>query len=140
MTSSEIITISISALSLAVSVIALIRDFCTRTKVAELRNLEIEKLKAEKEQQSKAVLYCYIDEDDFVIENSGDAPASNIRYEGWDDWCNSISNKIRSYLPPHNNQRIKLTLTMDSASSGDFKIIWDDDSGKNHAWSQTLEI
>ena len=136
----ENITIAISGLSLIVSLIALIRDFCTRKKVKELRDLEIEKLKTEKERLSKAVVYGFIEDDYFVIENSGEAPASNIRYEGWDDWCGNISEKIIRYLPPHHKQSIELYLTMDSPSSKKFKITWDDESGKDHVWCETLEF
>ena len=140
MSTYEIITILIAGLALIVSIIALIRDFCTRKKVQELTNLEIEKLKAEKESKSKAIVYGYIDDDCFVIENSGEAAASNIRYEGWDDWCDNISKNIINYLPPHRSQSIKLYLTMDSPSSKTFKITWDDDSGKDHVWSEKLDL
>ena len=136
----DILVIIISGLGLIVSVIALIRDFYTRKKVQELTNLEIEKLRAEKENKMKANLYGYIEDDYFVIENSGEAPASNIRYEGWDDWCGNISEKIIRYLPPHHKQSIELYLTMDSPSSKNFKITWDDESGKDHVWCETLEL
>ena len=59
----DIIVIIISGLGLIVSVIALIRDFYTRKKVQELTNLEIEKLRAEKENKMKANLYGYIEEE-----------------------------------------------------------------------------
>lgn len=136
----DIIVIIISGLGLIVSVIALIRDFYTRTKVQELTNLEIEKLKAEKENKKKANVYGFVHDDHFVIENNGEAAASNIRYEGWDDWCDSITKNTISYLPPHHSQTIELCLTMDSPSSKTFKITWDDESGKNHVWSETMSI
>lgn len=134
----DIIVIIISGLGLIVSAIALIRDFYTRKKVQELTNLEIEKLKAEKESKSKAIVYGFIEDDYFVIENSGESAASNVRYEGWDDWCDNNSKNIIKYLPPHHKQSIKLYLTMDSPSSKTFNITWDDDSGMNHEWSNTL--
>jgi hypothetical protein len=140
MSTFEIITTVISILALVVSSVALWRDILTRKKVDELRELEIEKLKYEKESQSKAVVYGYIDDDYFIIENSGEAPASNIRYEGWDDWCDNISKNIINYLPPHHSQSIKLYLTMDSPNSKTFKITWDDESGKDHVWSETLNL
>ena len=140
MSTFEVITTVISILALVVSGVAFWRDFLTRKKVDELRELEIEKLKYEKERQSKAVVYGYIDDDNFVIENSGEAPASNIRYEGWDDWCDNISKNIINYLPPHHSQSIKLYLTMDSPCSSTFKITWDDESGKYHVWSKTLYL
>jgi hypothetical protein len=140
MSTYEIITILIAGLALIVSIIALIRDFCTRKKVQELTNLVIEKLKAEKESKSKAIVYGYIDDDCFVIENSGEAAASNVRYEGWDDWCDNISKNIINYLPPHRSQSIKLYLTMDSPNSKTFKITWDDESGKDHVWSEKLDL
>ena len=140
MSTYEIITILIAGLALIVSIIALIRDFCTRKKVQELTNLEIEKLKAEKESKSKAIVYGFIEDDYFVIENIGEAAASNIRYEGWDDWCDNISENIIKYLPPHHKQAIELYLTMDSPSSKTFKITWDDESGKDHVWSEKLDL
>ena len=140
MSTFEIITTVISILALVVSSVALWRDILTRKKVDERRELEIEKLKYEKESQSKAVVYGYIDDDYFIIENSGEAPASNIRYEGWDDWCDNISKNIINYLPPHHSQSIKLYLTMDSPNSKTFKITWDDESGKDHVWSETLNL
>ena len=136
----DIIVIIISGLGLIVSVIALIRDFYTRKKVQELTNSEIEKLKAEKENKKKANVYGYVHDEHFVIENNGEAPASNIRYEGWDDWCGNISEKIIRYLPPHHKQSIELYLTMDSPSSKNFKITWDDESEKDHVWCETLEL
>ena len=136
----DVIALVISGLGLIVSIIALIRDFCTRKKVQELTILEIEKLKAEKERQSKAIVYGYIENDCFIIENSGEAPASNIRYEGWDDWSSNISQNMISYLPPHHNHSIELYLTMDSPNSGTFKITWDDEAGKDHVWSETLDL
>lgn len=136
----DIIVIIISGLGLVVSVIALIRDLCTRKKVKELTELQIERIKAEKDRQTKAVVYGYIEDDYFVIENSGEAPASNIRYEGWDDWCGNISKNIVNYLPPHHSHSIQLYLTMDSPNSRTFKITWDDESGKDHVWSETLDL
>lgn len=136
----EIITTVISIFALFVSGIALWRDFLTRKKVDELHDLEIEKLKYEKERQSKAVVYGYVDDDYFIIENSGEAPASNIRYVGWDDWCDDVSKNVINYLPPHHRQSIKLYLTMDSPEAKTFKIIWDDDSGKDHVWSESLSL
>lgn len=140
LSTAELITIVISGLSLIVSLIALIRDFCTRKKVKELRDLEIEKLKTEKERLTKAIVRGFIEDDYFVIENSGEAPATNIRYEGWDDWCNNISENVINFLPPHHCQTIKLYLTMDSPNSKAFKITWDDESGKDHVWSETLGL
>ena len=134
----DILVIIISGLGLVVSVIALIRDICTRKKVKELTELQIERIKAEKDRQTKAVVFGFIEDDYFVIENSGEAPASNIRYEGWDDWCGNISRNVVKYLPPHHSQSIQLYLTMDSPSSSTFKITWDDDSGKDHVWCETL--
>lgn len=136
----DIIVIIISGLGLIVSVIALIRDFYTRKKVQELTNLEIEKLRAEKENMMKANVYGRIDDDFFVIENYGEAPALNIRYEGWDDWCDNISKNIIQTLPPHHSQSIQLYLTMDSPNSKEFKITWDDEFGKDHVWSDTLDL
>ena len=136
----DIIVIIISGLGLIVSVIALIRDFYTRKKVQELTNLEIEKLRAEKENKMKAKVYGRIDDDFFVIENYGEAPALNIRYEGWDDWCDNISKNIIQTLPPHHSQSIQLYLTMDSPNSKEFKITWDDEFGKDHVWSDTLDL
>lgn len=140
MSTFEIITTVISILALVVSGVALWRDIFTRKKIDELRELEIEKLKYEKERQSKAVVYGYIDDDYFIIENSGEAPASNIRYEGWDDWCDNISKSVINYLPPHHRQSIRLYLTMDSPEAQIFKITWDDDSGRNHVWSESLSL
>ena len=117
----DVIALVISGLGLIVSIIALIRDFCTRKKVQEL-------------------VYGYIENDCFIIENSGEAPASNIRYEGWDDWSSNISHNMISYLPPHHNHSIELYLTMDSPNSGTFKITWDDEAGKDHVWSETLDL
>ena len=136
----EIITTVISILALVVSSVALWRDFLTRKKVDELRELEIEKLKYEKERQSKAVVYGFIDDDYFIIENSGEAPASNIRYEGWDDWCDNISKSVINYLPPHHRQSIRLYLTKDSPQSKAFKITWDDEFGNGHIWSEIIEL
>lgn len=136
----DIIVISISGLGLIVSVIALIRDFFTRKKVQELTNLQIEKINNEKENMMKAKVYGRIDDDFFVIENYGEAPASNIRYEGWDDWCDNISKNIIQTLPPHHSQSIQLYLTMDSPNSKEFKITWDDEFGKDHVWSDTLDL
>ena len=140
MSTFEIITTVISILALVVSGVALWRDFLTRKKVDELRELEIEKLKREKERQSKAIVYGYIDDDHFIIENSGESPASNIRYEGWQDWGDNSSNNIINFLPPHHNKGIKLWACADSPSEVSFKIVWDDESGKNHEWSKTLNI
>lgn len=136
----DIIVISISGLGLIVSVIALIRDFFTRKKVQELTNLQIEKINNEKENMMKAKVYGRIDDDFFVIENYGEAPALNIRYEGWDDWCDNISKNIIQTLPPHHSQSIQLYLTMDSPNSKEFKITWDDEFGKDHVWSDTLDL
>ena len=136
MSAFEIISIVISILALGVSGIALWREINTRKKVDELRDLEIEKLKAEKERQSKAVIYGYIEDDYFIIENSGDAPASNIRFEGWsEDTTNNTS-----YLPPHHTDSIRLYITMDSPAYNKFKITWDDESGKDHVWCETLKV
>ena len=136
----ELITIIISGLALVVSGLAFWRDFLTRKKVDELHDLEIEKLKAEKERLSKAVVYGYIEEDYFVIENSGDSPALNVRYEGWQDWsCDSLNNVI-TYLPPHHDKPIKLYACADSPLNAIFKILWDDKSGKNHVWCEKLNI
>ena len=140
MSAFEIITTVISILALVVSGVALWRDFLTRKKVDELRELEIEKLKHEKERQSKAMVYGYVDDDYFIIENSGEAPASNIRYEGWDDWYDNPSKNVINYLPPHHSQSIRLYLTMDSPELNIFKIIWDDDSGKDHVWTETIKL
>lgn len=140
MSTFEVITTVISILALVVSGVAFWRDFLTRKKVDELRELEIEKLKYEKERQSKAVVYGYIDDDNFVIENSGEAPASNIRYEGWDDWYDNPSKNVINYLPPHHSLSIRLYLTMDSPQSKVFKITWDDDSGNDHIWSEIIEL
>ena len=136
----DIIVVIISGLGLIVSVIALIRDFYTRKKVQELTNLQIEKINNEKENMMKAKVYGRIDDDFFVIENYGEAPALNIRYEGWDDWCDNISKNIIQTLPPHHSQSIQLYLTMDSPNSKEFKITWDDESGKDHVWSDTLDL
>ena len=136
----EIITTIISILALIVSGIALWRDFLTRKKVDELHDLEIEKLKSEKERQSKAVVYGYINDDFFIIENSGESLATNIRYEGWQDWDAESSSNIIKILPPHHKKEIKLWACADSPSEANFKIVWDDDSGKNHVWSETLNI
>lgn len=140
MSTFEIITTVISILALVVSGVALWRDFVTRKKVDELRELEIEKLKHEKERQSKAIVYGYIDDDHFIIENSGESPALNIRYEGWQDWGDNSSNNTIHFLPPHHNKGIKLWACADSPSEVSFKIVWDDESGKNHEWSETLNI
>jgi hypothetical protein len=56
-------TILIAALALVVSITALIIDFCTRKKLQELTDLEIEKLKAEKERGQKAILFGFIADD-----------------------------------------------------------------------------
>ena len=142
MSTYEIITIIIGLLTLLATVIGICkrRDRNKEKKENELNDLEIERLKAEKERLSKAIVYGYIDDDYFVIENAGEAPASNIRYEGWDDWCDNISKNIISYLPPHHKQAIELYLTMDSPSSKTFKITWDDESGKDHVWSEKLDL
>lgn len=140
MSTSEIIAVTISGLGLIVSIIALIRDFCTRKKVQELTNLEIEKLKAEKENKKKANVYGFVHDDHFVIENIGEASASNVRYEGWQDWGEDPSMNVLSYLPPNRNKEIKLWASADSPSMVTFKILWDDEFGKNHEWSETLCI
>lgn len=140
MVNKDIIIICISGLGLVVSIIALIRDFFTRKKVQELTNLQIEKINNEKENMMKANVYGRIDDDFFVIENYGDAPALNIRYEGWDDWCDNISKNIIQTLPLHHSQSIQLYLTMDSPNSKEFKITWDDEFGKDHVWSDTLDL
>ena len=134
------IALLISFFSLGWGIFVYYRENKTRKIVKELNSLEIEKLKAEKERLSKAIVYGYIEDDFFVIENSGEAPASNIRYEGWDDWNNNISHNMINYLPPHHKHSIELYLTMDSPSSNTFKIMWDDDSGKDHVWSNTLDL
>lgn len=136
----ENITLLISLFSLGLGILVYYRDNMTRKIAKELNNLEIEKLKAEKERQSKAIVYGYIEDDCFIIENSGEAPATNIRYEGWDDWSNDISHNMISYLPQHHSHSIKLYLTMDSPNSKAFKIIWDDESGKDHVWSNTFNL
>ena len=140
MSTFEIITTVVSILALVVSGVALWRDILTRKKVDELRELEIEKLKYEKESQSKAVVYGYIDDDYFIIENSGEAPASNIRYEGWDDWCVESKDNLIKYLPSNHQKEIKLWACADSPAEVTFRILWDDDSGKDHEWSETLSI
>lgn len=132
----EITSIAIAFLALVVSGIALGMDICTRKKVNELHDLEIEKLKAEKERQSRAIIYGYIEDDYFIIENSGDAPASNIRFEGWSEGTTNDT----SYLPPHHTDSIRLYITMDSPAYNKFKITWDDESGKDHVWSETLKV
>ena len=136
----DIILIIISVLSLIVSIIALIRDFCTRKKVQELTNLEIEKLKSEKENKAKAKLYGFIDEDFFVIENSGEADASNVRYQGWPVWGDSTTDNIIKFLPAHRKKEIRLYATVDSPEEAEFRIVWDDKSGENHEWKETLNI
>lgn len=133
MSTSEIIALVISGGSLVVSIVALVRDFCTRKKVDELTNLQIESLKAEKEKQSKAILYGYIDGDHFYVENSGEAAASNVRIEGWGDYD-------LGYLPAHDFHSFDLGLTKDSPSQSTFKITWDDESGKGHVWEETLNM
>lgn len=140
LSTAELITIVISALSLIVSAIALVRDFCTRKKVQELTNLEIEKLKAEKEKKKKANVYGYVHDDHFVIENNGEAPASNIRYEGWQDWSIDAKEKVVKYLSSNHQKEIKLWACADSPSEVTFRILWDDESGKDHEWSETLSI
>ncbi len=136
----DIIVITISGLGLIVSVIALIRDFYTRKKVQELTNLEIEKLKVEKENKKKANVYGYVHDDHFVIENDGEAPASNIRYEGWQDWSVESKENVIKYLPSNRQKEIKLWACADSPAEVTFRILWDDDSGKDHKWSETLSI
>lgn len=126
MSISEIITISISELGLVISVITLVMEFHTRKKVQEM--------------QSKAMVYGYIDEDYFIIENVGEAIAHNVRYEGWEDWNDESSEYRISDLPPHKNRSIKLWITKDSPSQSTFKITWDDESGKGHVWEETLKM
>ena len=133
MSTSEIIALVISGGSLVVSIVALVRDFCTRKKVDELTNLQIESLKAEKEKQSKAILYGYIDGDHFYVENSGEAAASNVRIDGWGDYD-------LGYLPAHDFRSFDLCLTKDSPSQSTFKITWDDESGKGYVWEKTLNM
>lgn len=140
MSTSEIIAVTISGLGLIVSIIALIRDFCTRKKVQELTNLEIEKLKTERENKTKATLYGIIEGDFFVIENSGEAAASNIRYKGWPEWGGCTTENVIKFLPAHHKKEIKLDATVDSPAEAEFIIIWDDESGKNHEWKETLNI
>ena len=136
----DIIVIIISGLGLIVSVIALIRDFYTRKKVQELTNLEIEKLRVEKENKKKANVYGYVHDDHFVIENNGEASASNIRYEGWQDWSVESKDNVVKYLPSNHQKNIKLWACADSPAEVTFRILWDDESGKNHEWSETLCI
>ena len=136
----DILVIIISGLGLVVSVIALIRDFYTRKKVQELTNLEIEKLKAEKEKLSKAIVSGFIEDGCFVIDNSGEAVASNIRYEGWDDMNQNISKKIKKTLEARQRQIIVLKKLTAAPPSSYFKIIWDDKSGKDHVWSDILDL
>ena len=140
MSTSEIIAVTISGLGLIVSIIALIRDFCTRKKVQELTNLEIEKLKTERESKTKATLYGFIEGDYFVIENSGEAAASNIRYKGWPEWGSSTTENVIKFLPAHHKKEIKLYATVDSPAEAKFIIMWDDESGINHEWKETLNI
>lgn len=137
---SEIIAVTISGLGLIVSIIALIRDFYTRKKVQELTNLEIEKLKTEKESKTKAILYGFIEGDFFVIENSGEAAASNVRYKGWPEWGGSTTENVIKFLPALRKKEIKLYATADSPAEAEFKIMWDDESGNNHEWKETLNI
>lgn len=133
MSISEIITISISGLGLVISVVALVMEFRTRREVRKLTKLEIEKLEREKEQQSKAILYGYIDGDHFYVENSGEAAASNVRIDGWGDYD-------LGYLPAHDFRSFDLCLTKDSPSQSTFKITWDDESGKGYVWEKTLNM
>lgn len=90
--------------------------------------------------QSKAMVYGYIEEDNFIIENVGEAIAHNVRYEGWEDWNDESSEFRISDLPPHKNRSIKLWITKDSPSQCTFKITWDDESGKGHVWEEELNI
>lgn len=136
----DIIVIIISGLGLVVSIIALIRDFYTRKKVQELTNLEIEKLKAEKENKKKANVYGFVHDDHFIIENDGEASASNIRYEGWQDWSVDSKDNVIKYLPSNHKKEIKLWSCADSPAEVTFRILWDDDSGKDHEWFETLSI
>lgn len=136
----ELLTIIISVLAFAVSAIALWRDYLTRKKVDELHDLEIEKLKAEKEDKKKANVYGYVHDDHFVIENDGEAPASNIRYEGWQDWSIDAKENVVKYLSSNHQKKIKLWACADSPSEVTFRILWDDESGKDHEWSETLSI
>ena len=136
----DIIVIVISGLGLIVSAIALIRDFYTRKKVQELTNLEIEKLRTERENKTKATLYGFIEGDFFVIENSGEAAASNVRYKGWSEWGGDTTENLIKFLPAHHKKEIKLYATADSPAEAEFKIMWDDESGKDHEWKETLNI
>lgn len=137
MSTSEIIALVISGGSLVVSIVALVRDFCTRKKVDELTNLQIESLKAEKEKQSKAIVHGYIEGGYFVVQNSGEAHAKNVRCKGWEDWEDGAEIDT---IAPHDGYKIDLCLTKDSPSQCCFTIVWDDDSGKDHMWSNTLNI
>ena len=130
----------ISGLAFLVSVVALVMEFRTRREVRKLTKLEIEKLEREKEQQSKAILYGYIEEDYFVIKNSGEAKASNVRYEGWRDWSEENKKCVIPYLLPYESHEVKLWKTIDSPLQSTFKITWDDESGKGHVWEETLNM
>lgn len=140
MSTFEIITTVISILALVVSGVALWRDFVTRKKVDELRELEIEKLKHEKELQTKAIVFGSISNDFLIVENIGEAPAKNVRCYGWQDWSDYTEENKITFLAPHHEKKIRLGATVDSPSNVSFKIVWDDESGTDHVWSEELCI
>lgn len=140
MSTYEIITIFISFIALGVSIATFFRDLCTRNKVQKLTELQIEILEKEKENAKKANVFGVIESGCFIIENSGDDDAVNIRYEGWDDIKHNISNKINKTLKAHKSQNIELIKLTAAPSSSNFKIIWDDKSGKDHVWSANLSL
>ena len=137
MSKSEIITIVISAFGLVISFITFILELCTRKKVRKLTSLEIEKLEKEKERQSNAIVHGYIEDYCFVITNSGGAHATNVRCEGWEDWDEAL---FLDTIAPGSSCKIDLYLTKDSPSQCCFTVVWDDESGKEHVWKQTLNV
>lgn len=136
MRTSDIITIVISSLSLAVSIIALISELITKKKVNKLTDLEIERLKTETERSKKAIVYGYIENDCFIIKNKGEALATNVKYDGWPDW---EKNNSFATIHPYDSKCIDLYSTKDSPSQCRFSIVWDDEIGENHKWSEVLK-
>lgn len=138
MSTYEIITIVLSAFALVVSIATFFRDLCTRKKVQKLTELQIEKLENERENAKRANVFGRLESGCFIIENSGDDDAVNIRYVGWDDMDQNISKKLNKTLRSNQKQIIELKKLTAAPSSSYFKIIWDDKSGKDHVWSDNL--
>lgn len=66
----------------------------------------------------------------------GDSAALNVRYQGWNNWGNSPIENLIKFIPAYHKKEIKLYATMYSPAEAKFKIIWDDESGKDHEWKK----